>query len=66
MSNSNGLACQWCDRNDIVSVGRQFIYEADLHRRSLAWWNEKLSERAVAQVIARYLAAPSGSEKSAA
>ena len=27
----------------------------DLHRRSLAWWNEKLSERAVAQVIARCL-----------
>jgi hypothetical protein len=31
----------------------------DLHRRSLAWWNEKLSERAVAQVIARCLEAPS-------
>jgi hypothetical protein len=31
---------------------------ADLHRRSLAWWEEKLSERAVAQVIARRLGAP--------
>ncbi len=39
---------------------------ADLHRRSLAWWEEKLSERAVAQVIAKCLEAPSGSEKSAA
>jgi hypothetical protein len=39
---------------------------ADLHRRSLAWWEEKLSERAVAQVIARCLGAPNGSEKSAA
>ena len=28
---------------------------ADLHRRSLAWWDEKLSERAVAQVIAKCL-----------
>ena len=36
----------------------------DLHRRSLAWWDEKLSERAVAQVIARCLEGPSG--KSAA
>jgi hypothetical protein len=27
----------------------------DLHRRSLAWWDEKLSERAVAQVIAKCL-----------
>jgi hypothetical protein len=33
----------------------------DLHRRSLAWWNEKLSEHAVAQVIARCLEAPSES-----
>jgi hypothetical protein len=33
----------------------------DLHRRSLAWWNEKLSEQAVAQAIARCLEAPSGS-----
>lgn len=33
----------------------------DLHRRSLAWWNEKLSEHAVAQVIARSLEAPSES-----
>ena len=33
----------------------------DLHRRSLAWWDEKLSERAIAQVIARCLDAPSGS-----
>jgi hypothetical protein len=32
----------------------------DLHRRSLAWWDEKLSERAVAQVIATCLEAPSG------
>jgi hypothetical protein len=32
----------------------------DLHRRSLAWWEEKLSERAIAQVIARCLEAPSG------
>jgi hypothetical protein len=40
---------------------------ADLHRRSLAWWDEKLSERAVAQVIARCLeAAPSKKEKRAA
>jgi hypothetical protein len=31
---------------------------ADLHRRSLAWWDEKLSESAVAQVIARCLEAP--------
>jgi len=31
---------------------------ADLHRRSLAWWDEKLSERAVAQVIASCLGAP--------
>ncbi len=31
---------------------------ADLHRRSLAWWDEKLSERAVAQVIAGCLEAP--------
>jgi hypothetical protein len=38
---------------------------ADLHRKSLAWWDEKLSERAIAQVIARCLEA-SGSEKSAA
>ena len=35
---------------------------ADLHRRSLAWWDEKLSERAVAQVIARCLGAPNGVE----
>jgi hypothetical protein len=27
----------------------------------LAWWDEKLSERAIAQVIARCLDAPSGS-----
>jgi hypothetical protein len=27
----------------------------DLHRQSLAWWDEKLSERAVAQVIAKCL-----------
>jgi hypothetical protein len=33
----------------------------DLHGRSLAWWNEKLSEHAVAQVIARCLEAPSES-----
>jgi hypothetical protein len=33
---------------------------ADLHRRSLAWWDEKLSERAVAQVIATCLEGPSG------
>jgi hypothetical protein len=32
----------------------------DLHRRSLAWWDEKLSERAVAHVMAKRL------EKSAA
>jgi hypothetical protein len=31
---------------------------ADLHRRSLAWWDEKLSERAVAKVIAGCLEAP--------
>jgi hypothetical protein len=29
----------------------------DLHRRSLAWWDEKLSERAVAQIIAQCLEA---------
>ena len=29
----------------------------DLHRRSRAWWDEKLSERAVARVIARCLEA---------
>ena len=28
---------------------------ADLHSRSLAWWDEKLSERAVAKVMARCL-----------
>ena len=39
---------------------------ADLHRRSLAWWDEKLSERAVAQVIARCLDTPSEREKAAA
>jgi hypothetical protein len=33
---------------------------ADLHLRSLAWWDEKLSERAVAQVIARCLETASG------
>ena len=33
-----------------------------LHRKSLAWWNEKLSERAVAQLIARRLEAPGESE----
>jgi hypothetical protein len=38
---------------------------ADLHRRSLAWWDEKLSERAVAQVIARCLGAPSWSRAEA-
>jgi hypothetical protein len=32
----------------------------DLHRRSLAWWDEKLSERAIARVIARCLEAPRG------
>ncbi len=32
----------------------------DLHRRSLAWWDEKLSECAVAEVIASCLEAPSG------
>jgi hypothetical protein len=32
----------------------------DLHRRSLAWWDEKLSERAIAHAIARCLEAPSG------
>jgi hypothetical protein len=31
---------------------------ADLHRKSLAWWEEKLSERAVAQLIAKCLGAP--------
>ncbi len=35
----------------------------DLHRRSLAWWDEKLSEHAVAQVIARCLEAPSESRE---
>ena len=35
----------------------------DLHRRSLAWWDEKLSERAVAQVIARCLERPSGNRR---
>ncbi len=35
----------------------------DLHRRSLAWWDEKLSERAVAQVIAKCLDSSSGSQK---
>jgi hypothetical protein len=39
---------------------------ADLHRRSLAWWDEKLSERAIAQVIAKCLEPPKGNEKSAA
>jgi hypothetical protein len=34
---------------------------ADLHRRSLAWWDEKLSEPAVAQVIARRLESPNES-----
>jgi hypothetical protein len=33
---------------------------ADLHRRSLSWWDEKLSERAVAHVIAKCLEAPRG------
>jgi hypothetical protein len=37
----------------------------DLHRQSLAWWDEKLSEPAVARVIAKCLEAQSGSEKSA-
>jgi hypothetical protein len=35
----------------------------DLHRRSLAWWDEKLSERAVAQVIAKCLDSSSESQK---
>jgi hypothetical protein len=39
---------------------------ADLHRRSLAWWDKKLSERAVAQVIANCLGSPGGTEKLAA
>ena len=39
---------------------------ADLHRRSLVWWEEKLSERAIAQVIAKCLEAPREREKSAA
>jgi hypothetical protein len=34
---------------------------ADLHRQSLAWWDQKLSERAVAQVIAKCLEAPNES-----
>ena len=36
---------------------------ADLHRRSLAWWDEKLSERAVAQVIATCLERQAHSSK---
>jgi hypothetical protein len=35
---------------------------ADLHRRSLAWWDEKLSEHAVARMVAKCLGS-SGSEK---
>jgi hypothetical protein len=38
----------------------------ELHCKSLAWWEEKLSERAVAQMIAGRLEAPGGREKSAA
>jgi len=33
---------------------------ADLHRRSLAWWDEKLCERAVAEMIASCLESSSG------
>jgi hypothetical protein len=36
---------------------------ADLHRKSWASWNERLSERAVAQVIAKCLQATSGTKK---
>lgn len=39
---------------------------AELHRQSLSWWDEKLSERAVAQVIARSLEAPGASKNLAA
>jgi hypothetical protein len=39
---------------------------ADLHRQSLAWWEEKLSEPAVAQLMARCLETPGRSEGSAA
>ncbi len=35
----------------------------DLHRKSLAWWDEKLSECAVARMIAIRLGSSSGSEK---
>jgi hypothetical protein len=34
---------------------------AELHRKSLAWWDEKLSERAVARMIAKSLGSSSGS-----
>jgi hypothetical protein len=36
---------------------------ADLHCRSLAWWDEKLSENAVAQVMAKCLEAPRGQKR---
>ena len=34
----------------------------DLHCRSLAWWNEKLSEQAVAQEMAKCLGAQPGKQ----
>jgi hypothetical protein len=34
----------------------------DLHRRSLAWWDAKLSERALAEVVAARLESPSGAK----
>jgi hypothetical protein len=37
----------------------------DLHRKSLAWWDEKLSERAVAQLIAKCLGVPAGPKSAA-
>ena len=56
----------WGDLDAVVSALLADPERLDgLHRKSLAWWDEKLSERAVAQAIARRLEAPGESEKSA-
>jgi len=54
----------WRDLDAVVSpLLAEPDHLMDLHRRSLSWWDEKLSERAVARLIAKCLEAPGESEK---
>jgi hypothetical protein len=61
-----GAAIQIGDWGDLGAEVKALLDDPerlkDLHRRSLAWWDEELSECAVAEVIASCLDAPSGRE----